>query len=110
MKSMREETVFLRESIAKMEGSLSASELERKKHQALIDARDEDLWRLTQRMADLLGQVAVLTKALKDKRHQRSGRNRNLFVTKTNRTRSNKNQKNINLKMLRNQISWIPAN
>ncbi len=66
MMAMREEIAFLRESLAKMEASLSASELERKRQQAIINAKDEDLCKLTHQMADLLGKVAALTKALEE--------------------------------------------
>ncbi len=91
MMAMREEIAFLRESLAKMEASLSASEQERKRQQAIINAKDEDLRKLTHQMADLLGKVAALTNALEDKSHQLSARNRNQFGTKTNRTKANKN-------------------
>ena len=91
MRSMREEIAFLREKLARMDASLEEKELERKRLWALIEAKDEDNRRLAQQMADLLGKVAALTKALEDKTHQLSGRNRNQFGTKTNRTHASKN-------------------
>ena len=91
MLSMREEISFLREKLAKVDASLEEKELERKRLWALIEAKDEDNRRLAQQMTDLLGKVASLTKALEDKTHQLSGRNRSRFGTKTNRTHANKN-------------------
>ena len=42
-------------------------------------------------MAQLLGKVDALTKALEDKSHQLANRNRDRFGTKNNRTGSKKN-------------------
>ena len=91
MQSMREEIAFLRERLAKMDASMEEKDLERKRLWALIEAKDQDNKRMSRQMADLLGKVAALTKALEDKSHQLSGRNRNQFGTKTNRTNANKN-------------------
>lgn len=91
MRSMREETAFLREKLARMDASLEEKELERKRLWALMEAKDGDIRRLTGQIADLLGKVAALTKALEDKGHQLSSRNRGQFGTKTNQTHANKN-------------------
>lgn len=91
LRILREEAALLRERLTKLEGSLSESELERKRLLALLEAKDADMMRLTGQMADLLGKVDVLTKALEDKTHQLSGRNEEKFGKKTKRTNSRKN-------------------
>ena len=58
---------------------------------ALIEAKDRDNHHLAEQMAHLLGKVDSLTKALEDKAHQLTNRNRDKFGTKTNRTKSKKN-------------------
>ena len=52
---------------------------------ALIEAKDRDHHHLAEQMARLLGKVDSLTKALEDKSHQLTNRNRDKFGTKTNR-------------------------
>ena len=57
--------------------------VERKRMMAMIEAKDKDISCLTQQMAQLLGKVDALTKALEDKPRQLSNRNRDKFGTKT---------------------------
>lgn len=91
LRILREESAFLRERLTKLEGSLSESELERKRLLALLEAKDADMMRLTSQIAGLLGKVDILTKALEDKTHQLSGRNEEKFGKKTKRSNSHKN-------------------
>lgn len=76
----RDELALLREKDAE-------HSIERKRLMALIEAKDRDNHYLAEQMARLLGKVDSLTKALEDKSHQLSNRNRYKFGTKTNRNR-----------------------
>ena len=84
VRSLRDELALLREKDAE-------HGIERKRLMALIEAKDKDISSLTKQMAQLLGKVDALTKALEDKSHQLANRNRDKFGTKTNRTKSRKN-------------------
>ncbi len=66
MREMREEISFLRDRLSKMDASLEEKELEQKRLWALIEAKDNDNKRMGQQMAELLGKVAALTKALEE--------------------------------------------
>ena len=50
--------------------------VERRRLMAMIEAKDKDINRLTQQMAQLLGKVDALTMALEDKSHQLANRKR----------------------------------
>ena len=78
VRSLRDELASLREKDAEHNA-------ERKRLMALIEAKDQDNHRLSEQMAQLLGKVDSLTKALEDKSHQLSNHNRDKFGTKTNR-------------------------
>ena len=78
VRSLRDELASLRE----MDAEHNA---ERKRLMAMIEAKDQDISPLTKHMAQLLGKVDALTKALEDKSHQLANRNRDKFGTKTNR-------------------------
>ena len=76
VRSLREELTRLREKDAE-------HGIERKRLMEMIEAKDKDISCLTQQMAQLLGKVDALTKALEDKSHQLSNRNRDKFGTKS---------------------------
>ena len=78
VRSLRDELALLREKDADHNA-------ERKRLMALIEAKDRDNHNLSEQMAHLLGKVDSLTKALEDKSHQLTNRNRDKFGTKTNR-------------------------
>ena len=78
IQSLRDELALLREKDAE-------HGIERKRLMALIEAKDRDNHNLSEQMAHLLGKVDSLTKALEDKSHQLTNRNRDKFGTKTNR-------------------------
>lgn len=50
----------------------------------MIEAKDEDIRKMTGKMSDLLGKVYALTKALEDKTHQLTNCKRGQFGIKTN--------------------------
>ena len=89
MKSMREEILYLRDELARLREKDTAHELERKRLTAMIEAKDSDIRKLTDKMSDLLGKVDALTAALEDRTHQLTNRNRGQFGIKTNRTNIN---------------------
>ena len=62
VRSLRDELALLREKDAEHNA-------ERKRLMALIEAKDRDISSLTKQMAQLLGKVDSLTKALEDKSH-----------------------------------------
>ena len=77
VRSLRDELALLREKDAEHNA-------ERKRLMTLIEAKDWDNHNLSEHMAHLLGKVDSLTKALEDKFHQLTNRNRAKFGTKTN--------------------------
>ena len=78
VRTLRDELALLREKDAEHNA-------ERKRLMALIEDKDKDISSLTKQMAQLLGKVDALTRALEDKSHQLSNRHRDKFGTKTNR-------------------------
>lgn len=66
MKSMREEISFLRDELACLQEKDAANDLERKRLMAMIEAKNEDIRKMTVKISELLGKVNVLTKALED--------------------------------------------
>ena len=70
--SLRDELALLREKDAEHNA-------ECKRLMALIEAKDRAISCLTKQMAQLLGKVDALTKALEDKSHQIPNRNRDKF-------------------------------
>ena len=84
VRSLRDELALLREKDAEHNA-------ERKRLMSLIEAKDTDLQQLTRQMSQMFGEISSLRKALEDKSHQLSNRNRDKFGTKTNRTKSKKN-------------------
>ena len=79
----------LRDELALLRGKDAGHNAERKRLMALIEAKDRDNHHLAEHMAQLLGKVDSLTKALEDKSHQLANRNRDKFGTKTNRKKTN---------------------
>ncbi|MDE6637412.1 MAG: hypothetical protein K2K32_04145 [Muribaculaceae bacterium] len=67
VRSLRDELAHLREKDAE-------HGVERKRLMDLVEAKDGNIRRLTQKMAQLLGKVDALTKALEDKSHQLANR------------------------------------
>ena len=76
----RDELALLREKDAE-------HGIERKRLMAMIEAKDKDLQQLTRQMSQMFGEISSLRKALEDKSHQLSNRNRDKFGTMTNRNR-----------------------
>lgn len=91
VRSLRDEISFLREELNRLREKDAEHGVERRRLMEMIEAKDKDISSLTQQMAQLLGKVDALTKALEDKSHQLANRNRDRFGTKTNRTGSKKN-------------------
>ena len=77
----------LRDELARLREKDAEHDIERKRLMAIIEAKAKDISPLTKHMAQLLGKVDALTKALEDKSHQLANRNRAKFGTKTNRNR-----------------------
>ena len=75
----------LRDELAQLREKDAGHNAKRKRLMALIEAKDRDNHHLAEQMARLLGKVDSLTKALEDKSHQFTNRNRDKFGTKTNR-------------------------
>ena len=75
VRSLRDELALLREKDAEHNA-------ERKRLMSLIE--DKDLQQLTRQMSQMFGEISSLRKALEDKSHQLSNRNRDKFGTKTN--------------------------
>ena len=79
---LRDELAYLREKDAE-------HGIERKRLMAMIEAKDKNLQQLTRKMSLMFGEISSLRKALEDKSHQLSNRNRDKFGTKTNRENTN---------------------
>ena len=67
--SLHEELTRLREKDAEHDAK-------RRRLMAMIEVKDKDISCLTQQMAQLLGKVDALTKAMENKSHQLANRNR----------------------------------
>ena len=85
----RDELALLREKDAE-------HGIERKRLMAMIEAKDKDLQQLTRQMSQMFGEISSLRKALEDKSHQLSNRNRDKFGTKTNRKKTIINHLSLN--------------
>ena len=83
VRSLHDEISFLREELTRLREKDAEYDMGRKRLMAVIEAKDKDISRLTQQMARLLGKMDALRKALEDKSHQLSNRNRDKFATKT---------------------------
>lgn len=79
--------------LAALRKQKAEDDLERKRLMAMIEAKDQDIRDLTGQMGQMLTEMSCLRKALEDKSHQLTNRNRGQFGTKTNRTGAKKNLK-----------------
>ena len=83
VRPLHDEISFLREELNRLREKDAEHDVERKRLMAMIEAKDKDISSLTHQIAQLLGKVDALTKALKDKSFKLSDRNSNQFGTKT---------------------------
>ena len=83
IKSLDSMVRSLREELARPREKDAEHGVERRRLMSMIETKDKDISCLTQQMAQLLGKVDALTKALEDKSHQLANRNRDKFGKKT---------------------------
>lgn len=85
------EVQSLRRQLVCRDSEKNDDALERQRLWRLIEAKDKDLERMKEQMAELLAKIDILTKQLEDRTHQLSHRKRDQFGDKTNRSNAKKN-------------------